>query len=106
MSSNLGSYLARSFDFSRAFLYKWTVNWRFVPEEVFQSRPFASALLASHFVVLLLFAWFRWGPQEGGLVAVVQRALQRPARPAKLSREISVECRCPEQPSHSSQELI
>jgi alpha-1,3-mannosyltransferase len=54
------AYVSRSFQLSRQFLYKWTVNWRFVPEEVFLSSPFSVSLLAAHAGLLLLFAWTRW----------------------------------------------
>lgn len=54
------SYFARAFELSRAFLYKWTVNWRFVPEDTFLSRPFALSLLALHVILLLWFARTRW----------------------------------------------
>ncbi|KAH8728592.1 Dol-P-Man:Man(5)GlcNAc(2)-PP-Dol alpha-1,3-mannosyltransferase [Phaeosphaeriaceae sp. PMI808] len=54
------SYFARAFELSRAFLYKWTVNWRFVPEETFLSRPFALGLLAVHVMLLGWFAVTRW----------------------------------------------
>ncbi|KAF3092734.1 dolichyl-P-Man:Man(5)GlcNAc(2)-PP-dolichol alpha-1,3-mannosyltransferase [Orbilia oligospora] len=39
-SGSLSGYLGRAFEFSRAFLWKWTVNWRFVGEEVFTSFSF------------------------------------------------------------------
>jgi alpha-1,3-mannosyltransferase len=54
------SYFARAFELSRAFLYKWTVNWRFVPESTFLSRPFALALLTLHVGLLTLFVYTRW----------------------------------------------
>ncbi|KAF2459162.1 glycosyltransferase [Lineolata rhizophorae] len=54
------SYLTRSFDFSRAFLHKWTVNWRFIPPSIFLSRPFALSLLALHISLLAVFAYTRW----------------------------------------------
>ncbi len=66
---NAQAYLSRAFDFSRAFLYVWTVNWRFVSEETFLSQPFAKSLLALHLGLLVLFGLFRWtaitseGPQ-------------------------------------------
>lgn len=47
-------YLGRAFEFSRVFFYKWTVNWRFVPEETFLSPTFAQALLALHLGILVL----------------------------------------------------
>jgi alpha-1,3-mannosyltransferase len=54
------SYFARAFELSRAFLYKWTVNWRFVPESAFLSKPFALSLLAAHVSLLVYFAATRW----------------------------------------------
>lgn len=41
-------------------MYKWTVNWRFVPESTFLSRPFALGLLVVHLGLLLWFARTRW----------------------------------------------
>ena len=32
------AYLRSAFDLGRVFLYKWTVNWRMVDEDVFLSR--------------------------------------------------------------------
>ncbi|KAJ1021893.1 hypothetical protein NDA16_003655 [Ustilago loliicola] len=63
------AYLSHAFDFSRAFLYVWTVNWRFVDEKTFLSQPFAKGLLALHLALLAIFGLFRWtaigkqGPQ-------------------------------------------
>src|SRR5438874_1184176 len=34
------SYFTRAFEFSRVFIYKWTVNWKFLDEEVFVSSEF------------------------------------------------------------------
>lgn len=54
------SYVFRAFQLNRQFLYKWTVNWRFVPEEIFLSSFFSSSLLAGHGLTLLIFALTRW----------------------------------------------
>ncbi|KAF2180046.1 glycosyltransferase family 58 protein [Zopfia rhizophila CBS 207.26] len=54
------SYFARAFELTRQFLYKWTVNWRFVDEETFLSKPFALGLLAIHAGLVLLYATKRW----------------------------------------------
>ena len=60
MRKNLSGYLSRAFDLSRQFKYEWTVNWKFVSEEVFLSRSFSIALLAIHASLLLLFIGTRW----------------------------------------------
>lgn len=56
---NAGAYVSRAFELSRVFKHVWSVNLKFLPEPVFQSRSFASALLAAHLALLLLFAHFR-----------------------------------------------
>lgn len=47
------AYIKGSFDFGRVFEHKWTVNYRFLPREIFESKPFHLSLLIIH--VLLLF---------------------------------------------------
>jgi alpha-1,3-mannosyltransferase len=54
------AYLTRAFEFTRQFLFKWTVNWRFIGEETFLSRPFSLSLLALHAVSLVILVAFRW----------------------------------------------
>ena len=54
------SYLFRAFQLSRQFLYKWTVNWRMIPEDLFLSRGFSYLLLAFHLVTVTLFLNSRW----------------------------------------------
>lgn len=55
-------YLSRAFEFSRVFLYKWTVNWRFVPEDIFLSPGFAKSLLGAHLATIVFgFASHRAG---------------------------------------------
>ena len=58
--ANARSYVARAFEFSRQFLFKWTVNWRFVGEEIFLSRWFSVSLLVLHAALLLAFISSKW----------------------------------------------
>lgn len=74
-------YLAGAFDLSRAFLFKWTVNWRFLGAEMFSSPVLARVLLGAHVGLLLAFAHFRWCKEEGGLYRVVLRTLRQPCSP-------------------------
>jgi alpha-1,3-mannosyltransferase len=76
------AYLRSAFDFGRVFLYKWTVNWRFVDEEVFLSRQWALGLLVGHASTLILFGLFKWCKVDGGVTRVLQRGLLRPLSPA------------------------
>jgi len=77
-------YLAGAFDFSRAFLYKWTVNWRFVPEEVFLRKSFAKGLLAIHLFILIIFLLNRWFVGLRGSFVTIITAIKRPSRPPAI----------------------
>jgi alpha-1,3-mannosyltransferase len=69
-------YFGRAFEFSRQFLYKWTVNWRFMGEETFLSREFSTALLVGHISTLLFFIATRWlRPAEKSIMEIVKTAL-------------------------------
>ncbi|KAI1719727.1 ALG3 protein [Ditylenchus destructor] len=46
------AYFKRAFELSRVFMFKWTVNWRFLPEELFLDKRF-------HLFLLLLHDWIR-----------------------------------------------
>lgn len=78
LSEHPWQYLSGAFDLSRVFLYKWTVNWRFLGEETFLSPTFAKALLFCHLCTLLAFAHFKWCAKEGGLYQLVLNSLKRP----------------------------
>ncbi|KAF8335420.1 mannosyltransferase [Cantharellus anzutake] len=73
-------YVSHAFDLSRVFLFKWTVNWRFFPEETFLSKSFANVLLISHLVTLVLFASYKWCADDGGAISILKRALRGPSR--------------------------
>ena len=59
--SNPIAYLKGAFNLGRVFLFEWTVNWRFLSEEVFVHPAFHITLLVLHLAVLAVFAqpWFR-----------------------------------------------
>jgi len=62
---NLPGYLSRAFEFSRDFLWKWTVNWRFVGENIFSSSAFKFSLLGLHLGLLMWFIQTRWLKASG-----------------------------------------
>jgi alpha-1,3-mannosyltransferase len=76
-------YIQNAFDFGRIFLYKWTVNWRFLGEDRFLDPMFAKALLVGHASVLAAFG-LRWCRTAGGAMAVLNRAIHQPNHPASL----------------------
>ncbi|OAG36396.1 hypothetical protein AYO21_09381 [Fonsecaea monophora] len=86
------SYIQRSFDFGRQFLYKWTVNWRFVDEETFLSRNFAVGLLVLHASLLLLFCQTKWiQPSSSNLTEFVKKYLggMKEAEELRISKKIT-----------------
>jgi alpha-1,3-mannosyltransferase len=54
------SYIKKAFEFDRVFFYKWTVNWKFLPEELFISKKWALVLLSCHLGTLALLARKWW----------------------------------------------
>jgi len=59
-------YIERSFNIGRQFFFKWTVNWRFLPEWIFLARWFHVGLLLFHVVFLCIFFFKKWpSPTEG-----------------------------------------
>lgn len=77
-------YVKQAFDFSRVFLFEWTVNWRFLGEDLFLSQVLSNSLLIGHVGTLLLFAHFKWCREDGGLFAMVKRSLTKPMKGAAL----------------------
>lgn len=102
------SYVSSAYDFSRQFLYKWTVNWRFIDERTFLSKEFANFLLAAHvcpphqprpqpsycnelsnddssqFGLLVIFALFKWLPPvgNGSVFQLIKKSVLHPLGPA------------------------
>ncbi|KAJ4289520.1 dolichyl-P-Man:Man(5)GlcNAc(2)-PP-dolichol alpha-1,3-mannosyltransferase [Collariella sp. IMI 366227] len=76
LAHNPGGYLSRAFELSRQFFFKWTVNWRFIGEEVFLSKEFSMMLLGLHAAMLVLFITRRWlKPSRKPLGQLVARML-------------------------------
>ncbi|KZF19345.1 glycosyltransferase family 58 protein [Xylona heveae TC161] len=87
IGTNPWGYLSRAFEFSRQFLFKWTVNWRFIGEETFLSKKFSTALLLAHVVVLLIFISTRWTKPLGYSAS---RAVQVLLRTPPLIEEAAI----------------
>ena len=51
------AYIQRSFDLGRVFTYKWTVNLKFLSEEIFVSHNLSIILLIATIVSMILFIW-------------------------------------------------
>eukprot|EP01032_Pedospumella_encystans_P011344 gene11344-13193_t len=49
-------YLMKSFELNRVFTYKWTVNFKFLPEDVFVAKPLSILLLVLTVIAFVAFA--------------------------------------------------
>ena len=49
-------YVKRSFDLGRVFMFKWTVNFKFLPENVFVSKELSILLLLGTALAFIVFA--------------------------------------------------
>ncbi|KAJ7273595.1 dolichyl-P-Man:Man(5)GlcNAc(2)-PP-dolichyl mannosyltransferase [Mycena haematopus] len=78
------AYLRSAFDLSRVFLFKWTVNWRMVGEEIFLSSQWANGLLLGHISCLAAFGLVIWCKKDGGAWVVLKRGLTKPELPASF----------------------
>ncbi|KAF7304838.1 Dol-P-Man:Man(5)GlcNAc(2)-PP-Dol alpha-1,3-mannosyltransferase [Mycena kentingensis (nom. inval.)] len=85
------AYLNSAFEFSRVFLYKWTVNWRMLDEEVFLSKPWANVLLIGHVSALVAFGLFKWCSSDGGVWVVLREGFWSPEKPAGR-HPVSADC--------------
>jgi alpha-1,3-mannosyltransferase len=88
---NAMGYLSRAFEFSRVFLFKWTVNWRFIGEETFLSKEFSITLLVGHVSALVLFITTRWlRPAEKPILELIGSVLKFEEPLGKMQHAISI----------------
>lgn len=87
-------YISRAFNLGRVFIHFWSVNFKFVPEAIFVSKEFASALLLLHLTLLIVFAHYRWSQHEGGLFRLLYSRLgDVVSRPFSIRQFLSCESR-------------
>ncbi|KAI5868291.1 glycosyltransferase family 58 protein [Durotheca rogersii] len=90
---NAWGYLGRAFEFSRQFLFKWTVNWRFVGEEMFLSRSFSLGLLVMHALVLTGFIAGKWLKPAGKSISAILLPILGLSSPFSPSEETQIASR-------------
>lgn len=73
-------YLVSAFDMSRVFLYKWTVNWRFIDESTFVDRRFSLLLLALHATLIATWLTFRWTGLRAQGLRWLSRSVGKPSQ--------------------------
>lgn len=66
LSTYPAEYLSKAFEFNRKFFHKWTVNFRFLDEDLFLNDNFHKALLGLHCTFLVIFCAKRWLPKKFG----------------------------------------
>ncbi|KAJ5697651.1 hypothetical protein N7488_011335 [Penicillium malachiteum] len=86
LRSNAIGYFSRAFELSRQFMFKWTVNWRFVGEETFLSREFSVALLLLHISILALFSINWVSPSGFNVFRFLQNTILGRLQPVTLSK--------------------
>lgn len=77
------AYLSRAFELTRKFLFKWSVNGAYLPENVFTHPALSIALLVAHGTTLLALGHFRWTSSSSqGLFDLVRPSdwILRPSR--------------------------
>ncbi|KAJ5587349.1 uncharacterized protein N7459_003114 [Penicillium hispanicum] len=86
LQTNPIGYLSKAFELSRQFMFKWTVNWRFVGEETFLSRDFSVGLLVLHISLLAIFSvgWMR--PSGSNMFRFLQDTVQGRQETVTLSK--------------------
>ena len=77
MMEDFWGYINGSFELGRVFKFKWTVNWKFLSEEVFVSKELALTLLLATAVVMLYFGNYRWTKKEGGILKLISNKLAK-----------------------------
>lgn len=83
-------YIKGSFDLARIFEHKWTVNYRFLPREVFEHKFFHIGLLALHLALLMVFVMPAYQYFKSYCRLRVLQAQLQPQIDAK-NREVSAE---------------
>ena len=83
-------YFTKSFEFSRQFFFKWTVNWRFLGEDLFLDSSFHMILLLAHVLLLAAFGWFRWRPKHLTLKDIVSLHFRGLFPPLEANRIVRI----------------
>ncbi|OOQ89359.1 Dol-P-Man:Man(5)GlcNAc(2)-PP-Dol alpha-1,3-mannosyltransferase [Penicillium brasilianum] len=86
LQENPVGYLSKAFELSRQFMFKWTVNWRFVGEETFLSREFSLGLLVLHISLMAIFSTVWVKPSGTNVVRFLLDSIQGHQPRVALSR--------------------
>lgn len=81
-------YIQRSFDLGRVFMYKWTVNFKFLSEETFVSKELSIGLLILTLIGMIAFA-YKWVSEYN---VILQQHQSRNGAPQSKKRGTKVVC--------------
>jgi len=85
LQANTMGYLNRAFELGRVFMFKWTVNFKFLPEEVFVSKSLAYGLLLATVSFWIAFGQVHFARfHQGGLLGLVKDSVVDPRRPPPM----------------------
>lgn len=70
-------------------MYKWTVNFKFLPESVFLSKSLAGFLMIAHLLLLLVFYLSQW--RKKGLPNNAMKTVNKLWSTKKVSRKLQNE---------------
>ncbi|KAL7559417.1 hypothetical protein ACA910_009978 [Epithemia clementina (nom. ined.)] len=73
------AYLRKAFELDRVFFHQWTVNFKFLPNDVFVSKPWALFLLSLHLSGLLFLArqWLARAAAQTTTLALPKQGISR-----------------------------
>jgi alpha-1,3-mannosyltransferase len=63
-------YFKGAFNFGRKFIHMWSVNFQFLPENIFQSKIFSIGLILGQLFTLYLFNKYVWSRMENATVSL------------------------------------
>lgn len=77
-------------------MFKWTVNWRFLGEDMFLSKAFSYGLISVHLLLLYTFAVGRWlEPSDWSLPEAISKFFDPPPKgkeeEVRISRKVTPE---------------
>eukprot|EP01026_Neomeris_dumetosa_P022717 TRINITY_DN1957_c1_g1_i6.p2 TRINITY_DN1957_c1_g1~~TRINITY_DN1957_c1_g1_i6.p2 ORF type:complete len:404 (+),score=32.81 TRINITY_DN1957_c1_g1_i6:178-1389(+) len=80
-------YIQRAFEFGRVFMYKWTVNFKFIDKQIFVSKELALGLLVAHLSLLVIFLVWKWMPKGDTFLGLFQRLFFKNEKQKRFSKQ-------------------
>ncbi|GBG32154.1 Dol-P-Man:Man5GlcNAc2-PP-Dol alpha-1,3-mannosyltransferase [Hondaea fermentalgiana] len=89
LRANAAGYMDRAFELGRVFMFKWTVNFKFLDPETFVRKELALGLLSATLLTWLAFGQRHFAAShKGGLLGLVRSSLASPMRAPLVSTRV------------------